>query len=105
MIQAGSSEVGKEFASRHADAVFTVQATMEEAVNFYQDVKSRAVQHGRESDEILILPGCNPIVGDKPQQAEEKYQVIANLVIIDEALNYVYLTYRYAVRRDTYIGQ
>ena len=78
---------------------------MEEAVNFYQDVKSRAVQHDRESDEILILPGCNPIVGDKPQQAEEKYQVIANLVIIDEALNYVYLTYRYAVRRDTYVGQ
>ena len=62
MIQAGSSEIGKEFASRHADAVFTGQATMEEAVNFYQDVKSRAVQHGRESDEILILPGCNPIV-------------------------------------------
>ncbi len=89
LIQAGSSEAGKEFASRHADAVFTGQATMEEAVNFYQDVKSRAVKHGRESDEILILPGCNPIVGDTPQQAEEKYQVIANLVIIDEALNYL----------------
>ena len=89
LIQAGSSEAGKEFASRHADAVFTGQATMEEAVNFYRDVKSRAVMHGRETDEILILPGCNPIVGDTHQQAEEKYQVIANLVIIDEALNYL----------------
>ena len=89
LIQAGSSEAGKEFASRHADAVFTGQATMEEAVNFYRDVKSRAVKHGRASDEILILPGCNPIVGVTPQQAEEKYQVIANLVVIDEALNYL----------------
>ena len=89
LIQAGSSEAGKEFASRHADAVFTGQATMEEAVNFYQDVKGRAAKYGRRSDEILILPGCAPIVGETPEQAEEKYREIANLVFIDDALNYL----------------
>ena len=89
LIQAGSSEAGKEFASRHADAVFTGQASMEEAIKFYQDVKGRAAKHGRGSDEILILPGCAPIVGETPEQAEEKYREIANLVFIDDALNYL----------------
>ena len=89
LIQAGSSEAGKEFASRHADAVFTGQATMEEAVKFYQDVKGRAAKYGRRSDEILILPGCAPIVGETPEQAEAKYREIANLVFIDDALNYL----------------
>jgi len=89
LIQAGSSEAGKEFASRHADAVFTSGANMEEAVKFYQDVKGRAANYGRKPDEILILPGCAPIVGDTLEQAEEKYREIANLVFIDDALNYL----------------
>ena len=89
LIQAGSSEAGKEFASRHADAVFTSGANMEEAVKFYQDVKERAANYGRKPDEILILPGCAPIVGETLEQAEEKYREIANLVFIDDALNYL----------------
>jgi len=89
LIQAGSSEAGKEFASQVADAVFTGQATIEEAQEFYQDVKGRAVKHGRRSEEILMLPGCNPIVGATPEEAEAKYQEISNLVVIDDALNYL----------------
>jgi len=89
LIQAGSSEAGKEFASQVADAVFTGQATIEDAQEFYQDVKGRAIKHGRRSEEILILPGCNPIVGATPEEAEAKYQEISNLVVIDDALNYL----------------
>ena len=89
LIQAGSSEAGKEFASRHADVIFTGQPNIEAAVQFYQDVKGRAARHGRNPDEVLILPGCGPIVGKTAAEAEEKYQVIANLVVIDDALNYL----------------
>ncbi|MEC9279756.1 MAG: LLM class flavin-dependent oxidoreductase [Chloroflexota bacterium] len=89
LIQAGSSEAGKEFASQVADAVFTGQATIEDAQEFYQDVKGRAVKHGRRSEEILMLPGCNPIVGATREEAEAKYQEISNLVVIDDALNYL----------------
>ena len=89
LIQAGSSEAGKEFASQVADAVFTGQATIEDAQEFYQDVKGRTVKHGRRSEEILMLPGCNPIVGATPEEAEAKYQEISNLVVIDDALNYL----------------
>ena len=89
LIQAGSSEAGKDFASRVADAVFTGQANIDDAKEFYQDVKGRAAKHGRRPEEILMLPGCNPIVGSTAAEAEEKYQEIANLVVIGDALNYL----------------
>lgn len=89
LIQAGSSEAGKNFASKMADAVFTGQSSLEGAAEFYRDIKERAAKHGRSRDETLILPGCAPIVGRTPEEAEEKYQEIANLVVIDHALNYL----------------
>jgi len=89
LIQAGSSEAGKDFASQVADAVFTGQANIDDAREFYQDVKGRAVKHGRRPEGILMLPGCNPIVGSTAAEAEQKYQEIANLVVIGDALNYL----------------
>ena len=89
LIQAGSSEAGKEFAAKHADVIFTGQPNLEDARNFYQDIKGRAVKNGRNPDEIMILPGCAPIVGRSAEEAERKYQEIANLVVIEDALNYL----------------
>ena len=63
LIQAGSSEAGRGFAAAIADAVFTGQATRADAEAFSRDVKGRAAEAGRNPDEVLILPGCSPIVG------------------------------------------
>ena len=89
LIQAGSSEAGRDFASRHADVIFTGQPSIEEARNFYNDVKGRAAKYGRDPRQILILPGCAPIVGRTAEDAERKYQEIAGLVEIQDALNYL----------------
>jgi N-acetyl-S-(2-succino)cysteine monooxygenase len=89
LFQAGSSEAGKGFAARVADAIFTSQGSLAEAAQFYHDVKQRAAQYGRNPDEIVICPGCSPIVGRTPAEAEQKYQEIASLVDIDEALHYL----------------
>jgi len=89
LIQAGSSEAGKTFAARHADAIFTSQGSLADAVQFYSDVKRRAAQSGRHPEEMVILPGCSPIVGQTPAEAEQKYQEIASLVDIGDALHYL----------------
>ena len=89
LIQAGSSEAGRGFAASIADAVFTGQATREDAEAFSKDVKSRAAAAGRNPDEVLILPGCSPVVGRTPEEAEQKYLEIAGLVEINQALNYL----------------
>ncbi|AJS60505.1 LLM class flavin-dependent oxidoreductase [Paenibacillus sp. IHBB 10380] len=89
IFQAGSSEDGKELAGKGADAVFTGHGTIEEAKAFYADVKRRAVAHGRSPDEVLIFPGIGPIVGRTEEDAERKYQEIASLVTIENALDYL----------------
>lgn len=89
IFQAGSSEAGKDLAAKEADAIFTGQPTLEEAQKFYQDVKSRAEALGRNPDDIVILPGLSPIIGSTEEEAEHKYQEIANLVSTDKALDYL----------------
>jgi FMN-dependent oxidoreductase (nitrilotriacetate monooxygenase family) len=89
IFQAGSSEAGKNLAAKSADAVYTGHETFEEAKQFYQDVKSRAAAYGRNPDEILIFPGIGPIVGRTEEEAERKYREIAELVTIEQALNYL----------------
>ncbi|WHZ05146.1 LLM class flavin-dependent oxidoreductase [Neobacillus sp. YX16] len=89
IFQAGSSEAGKDLAAREADAIFTGHPTLSAAREFYQDVKNRANALGRNPDELAILPGIAPIIGTTEEEAERKYQEIANLVSIDKALDYL----------------
>lgn len=89
IFQAGSSEAGKSFAARSADAIFTGHVTLADARQFYQDVKSRAEAAGRNPGELLILPGIAPIIGQTEEEAEQKYQELANLVSVEQALAYL----------------
>lgn len=89
IFQAGSSESGKNLAAKGADAVFTGHESIEEAKAFYKDVKDRTVAAGRSADDIAILPGIGPIIGRTEEEAERKYQELAELVTIENALNYL----------------
>jgi FMN-dependent oxidoreductase (nitrilotriacetate monooxygenase family) len=89
IFQAGSSEAGKDLATKEADAIFTGHPTLEAAQAFYQDVKQRAKDFGRNPDELVILPGISPLIGATEEEAESKYQEIANLVSIEKALDYL----------------
>ncbi|MEC0239303.1 LLM class flavin-dependent oxidoreductase [Paenibacillus dokdonensis] len=89
IFQAGASEVGKNYASKEADAIFTGAENLEEAIRFAQDVKARAADFGRNPDDVLIFPGIGPIIGSTEEEAERKYQDVASLVTIENALNYL----------------
>jgi FMN-dependent oxidoreductase (nitrilotriacetate monooxygenase family) len=69
LVQAGSSEDGKDFAARYADAVFTAHQTLDEARDFYADLKRRALGRGRDPETVKILPGIVPILGDTEADA------------------------------------
>ncbi|MCM4557004.1 LLM class flavin-dependent oxidoreductase, partial [Escherichia coli] len=64
VFQAGASSTGRDFAAQNAEAIFTHSDSLEEAVEFYQDVKARAEKAGRNADEVRIFPGISPIVAD-----------------------------------------
>ncbi|WP_338452970.1 LLM class flavin-dependent oxidoreductase [Niallia oryzisoli] len=80
VVQAGSSEAGKELAARTAEVIFTAWQTLEEAQDFYRDVKGRMAKYGRNPDELKIMPGVYPIVGQTLEEAEAKRQQLLDFI-------------------------
>lgn len=80
LVQAGSSESGKDFAARHAEAIFTAQRSVADGKAFYRDVKARAVKFGRSADEVKILPGIVPFIGPTEEAARELEQQFTDLI-------------------------
>src|SRR5260370_33034937 len=62
LVQAGSSDIGRRFAARHADAVFTAHVEKATAQAFYSDLKALATAEGRSPDPWLSLPGLTPMI-------------------------------------------
>ncbi|MFI6074105.1 LLM class flavin-dependent oxidoreductase [Actinoplanes sp. NPDC051343] len=86
LVQAGSSEDGKDFAAKWAEAVFTAQPTLSESQAFYADLKRRAAALGRNPDHVVILPGIVPVIGDTPAQARELEAELDRLIAPQYAL-------------------
>ncbi len=80
LVQAGSSEDGKDFAARYAEAVFTAQPTLQEGQAFYADVKHRAAAAGRNPDHLKILPGIVPLIGETAAEARELEHELDRLI-------------------------
>ena len=70
LVQAGSSDDGKDLAARYAEAVFTAQQTLGDAQAFYSDLKSRTHREGRDPNTIKILPGIVPVLGQHRARSE-----------------------------------
>jgi FMN-dependent oxidoreductase (nitrilotriacetate monooxygenase family) len=68
-VQAGSSETGRRFAARYAEAVFTAQMEKATARDFYADLKRLVAEEGRSPDHVLILPGLSPVIGSTEAEA------------------------------------
>ncbi len=80
VVQAGSSEPGKELAARTAEVIFTAQQTLAEAQAFYADVKGRLARHGRAPEDLKIMPGVFPVVGRTRAEAQAKFDQLQALL-------------------------
>jgi alkanesulfonate monooxygenase SsuD/methylene tetrahydromethanopterin reductase-like flavin-dependent oxidoreductase (luciferase family) len=69
LVQAGSSDTGRRFAARHAEAIFTAHLEKATAQAFYKDLKALVVAEGRRSDQALILPGFSPVIAGTESEA------------------------------------
>jgi FMN-dependent oxidoreductase (nitrilotriacetate monooxygenase family) len=80
IIQAGASEPGRELAARTAEGIFTANQTIEDAQEFYSDIKSRMAKYGRSPQELLVMPGLFPVIGGTEAEAQEKYEFLQSLI-------------------------
>jgi FMN-dependent oxidoreductase (nitrilotriacetate monooxygenase family) len=69
LVQAGSSDTGRRFAARHAEAVFTAHLEKATAREFYADLKSLVGDYGRRREDVLILPGFSPVIASTEAEA------------------------------------
>jgi FMN-dependent oxidoreductase (nitrilotriacetate monooxygenase family) len=69
LVQAGSSDTGRRFAARHADAVFTAHLEKRTAREFYTDLKRLAAAERRRPEHVLILPGLSAMIGSTEAEA------------------------------------
>jgi FMN-dependent oxidoreductase (nitrilotriacetate monooxygenase family) len=80
IAQAGSSEVGRAFAARNADVIYTLQSDIGKARDFYAEVKELAAEHGRSAEHVKVLPALILVVGRSQAHADEKLARLDALV-------------------------
>jgi FMN-dependent oxidoreductase (nitrilotriacetate monooxygenase family) len=77
LIQAGSSDAGRDLASRVAEVIFTVHEDKTAAKAFVDDIRARVARHGRDPAGVKIMPGVCPIVAESERAARDKFAEMA----------------------------
>ncbi len=85
IMQAGSSDRGRDFAARWAEVIFTMQRGRDEMGTFYADIKARMATRGRAPGECAILPAISVVLGETESIAIERAAYLNSL--IDPELN------------------
>jgi FMN-dependent oxidoreductase (nitrilotriacetate monooxygenase family) len=80
VVQAGSSEPGRELGAATAEVIFTAHQSLDSAAAFYADVKARMPRFRRHPDELKVMPGVMAVVGETEAHAHEKYEELQELV-------------------------
>ena len=86
LIQAGTSDAGRDLSARAADLVFSFARTADEAGELGADVTARAAAYGRTRDDLLFVPALLTTIADTPAEAEELFRRAADAVPIERRL-------------------
>jgi FMN-dependent oxidoreductase (nitrilotriacetate monooxygenase family) len=86
IVQAGSSDAGRQIAAETAEVVFGSSNEINAARAFYADVKGRMRQIGRDPDHLKILPGAFVVIGATVAEARAKKRRLDDLVHPDSGM-------------------
>lgn len=73
LFQAGSSDKGKEFAARHAEAVFLVNPNVSGMRRTVDEIRMLAEKAGRDPQSIKFMAGVSVVVAETDRAAQEKF--------------------------------
>lgn len=68
-FQAGSSEIGIDFAGKYAEAIFVATPNQAEAEAYVSRLTTAAETHGRTRQDIRVLPGLRTYIGNTQEEA------------------------------------
>ncbi|PZU37597.1 MAG: hypothetical protein DI573_11295 [Microbacterium sp.] len=79
LFQAGTSEVGKDFAARYAECVFVKSESLERTAESVADIRRRAVAYGRDANDITMFCSVSIIAGPDRDEAHAWRRSIIDL--------------------------
>lgn len=80
LVQAGSSKKGTDFASKHAEVIFTAQNDIDAAINFAQKLRGQVEEKRGPEQEVVIMPGIFPFIGETREEAQANYKELQDLI-------------------------
>ncbi|KVE28473.1 monooxygenase [Burkholderia singularis] len=96
LVQAGGSADGRAFAAQHAEVVFSVSQSFDEALGYARELKAAAAAHGRS---LKVLPGLTTIVGATETDAQRRRDELIDLIPLRYSLNRLAATLGVPVER------
>lgn len=89
LFQAGASPRGRDFATKHAEAIFTNTQNQKNATvelrAFERDITERLAKHSRSREDVAIIPAVVVVVGETEEAAKEKFEYLKSFVDYDGA--------------------
>ncbi|MFF3985016.1 LLM class flavin-dependent oxidoreductase [Streptomyces sp. NPDC001601] len=90
IFQAGVSEEGRDLAARVAEGIYAPGGSLEQAQDYYADIKRRTAAHGRDPEHIKIFIHGGPVVAATDEAAlrrereifEEDNDLVRNLALL-----------------------
>lgn len=76
IAQAGASQAGVDLAAKHADIVYASLLHKQAAFGYRAQLQERAAAHGRDPDEIRLMPGLTVITGATREEAYRKHEAL-----------------------------
>ncbi|MFE5113102.1 NtaA/DmoA family FMN-dependent monooxygenase [Streptomyces sp. NPDC056663] len=76
IFQAGVSEEGRDLAAQVAEGIYAPGGSLEQAQEYYADIKTRTASYGRNPDHIKIFIHGGPIVAPTDEEARRREREI-----------------------------
>jgi alkanesulfonate monooxygenase SsuD/methylene tetrahydromethanopterin reductase-like flavin-dependent oxidoreductase (luciferase family) len=86
LFQAGSSPAGREFASRNAELVFLSDPRPDVVRSRVDDIRRRAVAHGRTPESVRFLTSVEIVVDSTTRAAQAKADELSRYTDLDGGL-------------------
>ena len=88
--QAGSSDRGRDFAAKHAEAVFAVHPNVQRMRQYTDDLNERLYHRfDRRSGSVKLIYGLQTVVADTRRAAQEKHEQLKANIPLEGALAWI----------------
>ena len=69
--------------------MFTACESKEDAIKYYREFKDLLMEHGREREEVKVLPGLQIFLGDSEAEAMAYHRTFSELILPEAGVKYV----------------